>query len=134
MKVVLDEGVPRHLVEALREMGIDASRFLPGWTGASNGALLAAMEEHGFDVLLTNDRNIASQQSLRGRTIAVVALPHNRRRPILERVDDIADTIRRARPGQHIVMMPDGTRVAIRNDKGGTVREELPPVTPFRFR
>lgn len=134
MKVVVDEGVPRQLVQALKERGIDASRFLPGWAGAANGALLAALEEHGFYVLLTNDRNIASQQSLHGRNIAVVALPHNKRRLILERADDIADTIRRAGPGQHVVMMLDGTRAVIRTDKGGTVREELPPVPPFRFR
>jgi hypothetical protein len=134
MKVVVDEGVPRQLVEALRQRGIDASRFLPGWAGISNGELLRALEEHGFDVLLTNDKNIASQQSLRGRRVAVVALPHNKCRTILERVDDIADALMSAKPGRHIVMMVGGTRIASWVEEGSSIWEELPPLPRFRFK
>ena len=82
MRVVVDEGVPRQLVAALQNAGIDAHRFKPIWKGFTNGRLIAAIEHDGFDVLLTNDKNMASQQNLRGRTVAVVALPTNRRSPI----------------------------------------------------
>ena len=38
----------------------------------SNGALLDAAEEVGFELLLTNDRRIRHQQDLRARRIALV--------------------------------------------------------------
>lgn len=132
MKVVVDEGVPRQLVDALRQKGIDAARFPPGQAGTGDGDLLAALEANGFDLLLTNDRNMAGQQNLRGRRIAVVALPLNKRRPILERVDDIADTIRRARAGWHVVMYRDGRRIATRGVQGGEdFQVELSGLRPF---
>jgi hypothetical protein len=131
VRVVLDEGVPRQLVHALRSRGIDASRFARGWTSLTNGALIAAAEADGYAVLVTNDKNMASQQGLKGRTIAIVALPHNRRRPILERADDVADTIRRAVPGAHIVVEWNGTRTMRRMVDGAGVTEMLPPVAPF---
>jgi hypothetical protein len=40
----------------------------------SNGALLDAAEEAGFEVLLTTDRRIRYQQNLRARRIALVVL------------------------------------------------------------
>lgn len=40
MKVFVYEGVPRQLVDALRERGVDASRFPRGWISLSNGELL----------------------------------------------------------------------------------------------
>lgn len=84
-------------------------------------------------MLITNDKNIADQQSLRGRALTVVALPHNRRRPILERIDDILDTIRRSEPGAHIAIDLDGTRTLRRERAGEIVIEALPPVAAFSF-
>ncbi|HME24947.1 MAG TPA: hypothetical protein VKI44_27070 [Acetobacteraceae bacterium] len=40
----------------------------------SNGALLAAAEESGFDLLVTTDRRIRYQQNLGQRRIAIVVL------------------------------------------------------------
>ncbi|MCE7028988.1 hypothetical protein LZD57_13395 [Jiella sp. CBK1P-4] len=90
--------MPKQLVAALRSLGIDAHEFPKQFRNFSNGELIAAVEADGFDVLVTNDKNIASQQSLRGKKVAVVALPLNRRRQIVERADDVADTVRRSRP------------------------------------
>jgi hypothetical protein len=39
-----------------------------------NGALIAAAESHGFDVLLTTDKNLRYQQNLAGRRLAVVVV------------------------------------------------------------
>jgi len=44
------------------------------WGTLSNGALLNAAEEAGFELLLTTDRRIRYQQNLRGRRIALVVL------------------------------------------------------------
>lgn len=134
MKVVVDEGVPRQLVGALLNAGFDAHQFKSAWKGIANGKLIAAAEDQGFDILLTNDKNIASQQSLKGRTIAVVALPTNRRATIISRLADIIDTLERVTPGQHVVMDRDGGRKAYRVGLDGqTTVEDWPGVPPFRW-
>ena len=43
-----------------------------GLRGLSNGKLLRAAEDAGFDMLITLDRNV--QQTLLGRSISIVAL------------------------------------------------------------
>ncbi|MFG5120274.1 hypothetical protein [Methylorubrum sp. POS3] len=133
MRVVIDEGVPRQLVQALTERGIDAVRFPRNWISLSNGALIRACEAAGFDMLVTNDKNIADQQSLHGRRLTVVALPHNRRRAILERADDVVDTLRRAGPGEHIVIEIDGTRTVRRLVAGELIIERLPALPNFQY-
>jgi hypothetical protein len=45
-----------------------------GLAGLKNGALLAAAEEAGFDVLVTGDRTLHHEQDLSARRIAVVSL------------------------------------------------------------
>jgi hypothetical protein len=130
---VVDEGVPRQLVVALQNAGVDAHRFKPIWKGFTNGKLIAAIERDGFDVLLTNDKNIASQQNLRGRTVAVVALPTNRRAAIMSRLADIIDTLGHAAPSQYLAIERDGSRRAHRIGPDGlTTVVELPRVPPFR--
>lgn len=131
MRVVIDEGVPRQLTVALLAVGIDASRFPKAFLGLRNGDLIGRLDELGYDALLTNDKNIVSQQSLRGRRIAVVALQHNRRWTIVARAEDIADTLRRALPGRHVVMEWDGRRSVTVLIEGRHVRENLPPIRPF---
>lgn len=131
MRIVIDEGVPRHLIAALREVGIEAERFPKAFLQMRNGDLIRRLDELGYDALLTNDKNIASQQSLRGRRIAVVALPHNRRSTIVARVPDIADTLRLALPGRHVIMEWDGRRTVTYVAENGEIREELPPIRAF---
>ena len=134
MKVLLDEGVPRRLVSALTDLGVDAHRFPREWFGMRNGQLIALLEKLGFSVLLTNDKNIASQQNLSGQSLAIVALPHNRQPDILQRADDIADTILRARPGQHVLMAWDGSRTVIETLDGRPAQTTMLPVRPFASR
>ena len=132
MRIALDEGVPRQLATALRDLGFDASGFDPNWKGMSNGRLIAVVEAAGFDILVTNDKNMSNQQSLRGRALAVVALPTNRRSVIIARVEDIADTLRRAGAGQHVVIETTGFRVARSAGPNGESRETtFPNVRPF---
>ena len=54
-------------------------------TSLKNGQLLYAAESAGFDVLLTVDQNIPSQQNLRGHKLAILILcaPTNRLRDLL---------------------------------------------------
>jgi hypothetical protein len=73
MKILFDQGTP-----------VPLRRYLPGhnvataaeleWSQLSNGALLAAATESGFELLVTTDQNLRYQQNLRDREIAVVVL------------------------------------------------------------
>ncbi len=133
MRAVLDEGVPRDLAGALSRPGIATDPFDDALAGLKNGELLTRVEEAGYDVLVTNDRNMAYQQNLAGRSVAVLALPSNRWKSIVARCDDIADAVRRAVPGAHLIMNRDGTRI-VRRSGDGNVVAMLPRVPAFRDR
>jgi hypothetical protein len=47
--------------------------------GLKNGALLAAAESAGFDVLITANQHIPDQQSFQGRKLALLVLVGRRR-------------------------------------------------------
>jgi hypothetical protein len=65
-RVLLDEGVPRHLAEPLGAAGFSTAPYPNSWKQITNGELLALAEREGFDVLVTNDKNITAQQNLQG--------------------------------------------------------------------
>ena len=132
-RVLLDESIPRQIAQPLRQAGYEVSTVeQAGLKGRKNGELLRAAEGR-FDVLLTADQGIHAQQNLRGRRLAIVALPTNRRRAVLDRAADIVNTIRAAAPGRHIRIAEDGRRTARDNDDPAGAHTDLPPVTPFRF-
>lgn len=108
--VFLDESVPRQLAEPLRRLGLlVGSMHSKGWAGIQNGELLRRIEGE-YDALLTSDKNMRFQQSLRGRRLAVIVLPSNRRSVIADRVADIAATIELALSGYYIVVDASGRR------------------------
>ncbi len=73
MKILFDQGTPKPLRAALSEHEVKTA-FECGWDRLENGALLAAAESDGFDVLVTTDQNLRYQQNLSGRRIAIVVL------------------------------------------------------------
>jgi Domain of unknown function (DUF5615) len=76
MRILLDENIPRPLRGILT--GHDV-RTVPemGWAGYLNGRLLDEAERAGFEALITGDQNFGFQQSLAGRTIAVIIFSTN---------------------------------------------------------
>ena len=65
MKILLDECVPRKLKPHLSgHTCLTASEA--GYSGRKNGILLRLAEEAGYDVLITIDRGMETQQNLRG--------------------------------------------------------------------
>ena len=110
MRVLLDEGVPRHLAEPLEAAGLSVTPYPNSWKQITNGELLALAERQGFDVLVTNDKNMGAQQNLHGRRIALVALPTNLRRQVMLLAPRVIAAIRRAGPGQFIIIEPDSER------------------------
>ena len=73
MLILFDHGTPKGLARALPGHTIDTAQAR-GWDTLSNGALLNAAEEAGFELLLTTDRRIRYQQNLGVRRIALVVL------------------------------------------------------------
>jgi hypothetical protein len=70
---LFDQGTPAPLRQFLVGHSVETA-FELGWGTLQNGALIAAAESNGFDVLLTTDKNLQYQQNLSGRRLAIVVL------------------------------------------------------------
>lgn len=81
-----------------------ATAYERGWSTLKNGALLEAAERSGFGVLLTSDKNLRRQQNLSQRSIAIVELPTNSVAALLPHFDEIANAVRRIKPGEYIAL------------------------------
>jgi hypothetical protein len=64
MLVLSDHGTPRSIARWLQSHTV-IEAIERGWDKLSNGALLKAAEEAGFDLLLSTDKNIQYQQNLK---------------------------------------------------------------------
>jgi hypothetical protein len=67
----------------------------------TNGALLAAAERAGFDVLLTADKNMRHRQNLTGRRIALVVLSTPQWPLVRLHLERIAAAVSAATPGSY---------------------------------
>lgn len=70
MLILFDQGTPKGLARALSGHTVHTAQA-KGWDTLSNGDLLSAADEAGFELLLTTDRRIRHQQNLRVRRIAL---------------------------------------------------------------
>ena len=60
MRILFDHGTPRSIARWLEGHTVEEA-IAKGWDRLSNGALLKAAEEAGFDLLLSTDKNIRYQ-------------------------------------------------------------------------
>jgi predicted nuclease of predicted toxin-antitoxin system len=99
--ILFDEGVPRQL---RRLLGRDDITLVDerGWKGVKNGQLLQLAEENNFTVLITADRNLKYQQNLKGRKIAIVVLPYNRRKDMPLLVPSISNALQNIQTGAYV--------------------------------
>lgn len=73
MKILLDECLPRKLIDSLA--GHEAITVpQAGLAGLQNGELIAALKSKGFDIFLTIDANITYQQNLSKAGVRIVVL------------------------------------------------------------
>lgn len=73
-----------------------------GWDTLSNGELLRAAEEAGFELLLTADRRIRHQQNLRVRRLALVVLTGSTKwSRVRQHVDRIIAAVDAVMPGSY---------------------------------
>jgi predicted nuclease of predicted toxin-antitoxin system len=73
VRILLDECIDEALRHCFAGHDCQTCRYA-GLRGLDNGELLAATEKAGFEVLITVDRNMPHQQSLRGRAISLLVL------------------------------------------------------------
>jgi hypothetical protein len=100
VKVLLDENLD-HALRTLLAPHDAATVTYMGWSGLRNGDLLRAAELGGFDVLLTGDQTLASEQNLAGRQLAVVAVSAIELPIIRQKIPSILDAIDTAQPGTY---------------------------------
>jgi hypothetical protein len=99
--VLFDHGTPKGLSRSLPGHTVDTAQG-KGWDTLSNGALLDAAEEAGFEVLLTTDRRIRYQQNLQARRIAVVVLTGSTKWSLVrQHADRIAAALAAVTPGSY---------------------------------
>jgi hypothetical protein len=106
-RVLLDHCVPRPFRDLLVGCAVSTANET-GWAALKNGELLDAAEAAGFDVLVTTDRNIRSQQNLTGRKLAIVVLGKARWKLIKRKLTEITAAVAAATPGSYTeVDIPD---------------------------
>ena len=90
MKILLDECIDQRFRLQLPEHDCRTAQFV-GFAGLKNDLLLDAAERDGFEVLLTADQNMPTQQNLGGRALSNVILcaPTNRLRDLLRLVPSL---------------------------------------------
>jgi len=103
MLILFDHGTPRGIARALHLHTVKEARA-QGWDTLSNGELLKAAEEAGFDVLLTTDKNLYFQQNLQGRKLAIVVLSNSRWRLVRRSLEPIVAAINAAKPGSYTLV------------------------------
>lgn len=101
MKILFDQGTP---VPLRRHLGEHARRPPPemGWSRLTNGELLAAATEAGFEALVTTDQHLRYQQNLKDRTIAVVVLMSASWPRIAQQTERVVDAIKALGTGDYI--------------------------------
>jgi hypothetical protein len=99
VRILLDECVDWRLSRALAEHEAKSARQM-GWAAIKNGELLALASER-FDVFVTVDRNLSSQQNIGALRIAVCVLhaKTNRLTDLLPLVPSLLAAISSASPG-----------------------------------
>jgi len=100
MRILLDHGTPGPLIPFLTGHSVTKAKDA-GWDRLANGELLKAAEEAGFDVLITTDKNMVTQQNLKGRAISIVALGNSQWRIVQRHVRKVASAVNAATPGSY---------------------------------
>jgi predicted nuclease of predicted toxin-antitoxin system len=101
MRILIDECLNWRLGRALAGH-YAASVQKMGWSGITNGRLLALAADGGFDVLLTGDRNLSFQQNTTALRIAVVVLEAKgvQLHQTLSLIPKVLEALPRLKPGQ----------------------------------
>lgn len=73
MRILFDQGTPVPLRRSLHPHTVDTASEM-GWATLTNGELIAAAEEAGFDAMITTDQNLKYQQNLTRKNLGIIVL------------------------------------------------------------
>lgn len=73
MRILFDQGTPVPLRRSLHPHTVDTASEM-GWVTLTNGELIAAAEQRGFDAIITTDQNLKYQQNLTQRKLSIIVL------------------------------------------------------------
>jgi hypothetical protein len=99
LRILIDESLPIALALDFPDHEVRTVRA-QRWLGLRNGVLLRAAVDAGFDVMITADKALQSQQNLPAIGIAVILITGVRNRirdlrPLIPRVLRILATVRK---------------------------------------
>jgi predicted nuclease of predicted toxin-antitoxin system len=109
LKILLDHNLDWRISDHLPGHEVRTALQM-AWDTLKNGALLTEAEKSGFSVLLTADKGIKAQQTMKGRSIAVVIIraTNNRLETHVAMIPEIIQVLTAIQPGQIIeVFHPD---------------------------
>ena len=98
MNILFDNNVPAALRRFLPAHKVTLARQA-GWHDLSNGFLLKAAEDAGYPLMVTGDKNLAYQQNLKSRKIALVVLGTIHWPTLQENTSSVVAAIGRVKPG-----------------------------------
>ncbi|HJX96797.1 MAG TPA: hypothetical protein VJ324_14330 [Candidatus Acidoferrum sp.] len=101
MRILFDKNVPVGVRRFLLKHEVRTVVELKWPPKLQNGELLRAAEAEAFDVLVTCDQNIAYQQNLSDRKLALVVFGSNIWPIVRDYSDSIAASVDTARPGSY---------------------------------
>ena len=101
MRILFDHNAPAPLIPFLHGHVVTLARD-PGWYRLVDGDLLTIAEQSGFDLLITCDQRIQTQQNLEGRKISLVVLRSSDWRVVQRYVRRIAAAVNACTPGSYI--------------------------------
>jgi predicted nuclease of predicted toxin-antitoxin system len=100
MKVLLDNNMPKVLRKLLRGHLV-VHAFDIGWAGVPDEKLLPIAEANGYDVLITIDKKMHSQQNNAKRRISLVVVEDNRRKQVRVAYERILSAVEASTPGSY---------------------------------
>ncbi|MBI1930257.1 DUF5615 family PIN-like protein [Candidatus Poribacteria bacterium] len=101
MRVLLDENMPRKLMQLFKSGVEVATVGQLGWKGKKNGELLR-VAQNKFDAFVTMDKGIPHQQNLREIRMGIVLLEarSNRYEDLASLMSQVNDVLKTLKKGQ----------------------------------
>jgi hypothetical protein len=101
MKILFDNGTPRPIAQVLAGHEVSFSRKI-GWHELENGELIQKVEDAGYELLLSTDKNIRYQQNLKHRTISLVILGSTQWPLVKRHLGAISEAVNSSVPGSYV--------------------------------
>jgi glutamate racemase len=100
MKILFDNGTPNTIARSFIGHEVTFARQI-GWAELENGELVQRVEDAGYELLLSTDKNIRYQQNLTGRKIALIVLGNSQWPMVRVHLDKIVAAVKACTPGSY---------------------------------